>query len=191
MRHASIPRIGVKRELVFHTDTTGWITSRNTRTGTPVIQVTTDGGKGWNLQKLANASAPNGSVSVSPPSFLTRSTGYLSVEVGGPTLKTTKTLIFTTRNDGHSWSPVGSVPGMDRVVFMSPSTGFATTGRKSAVTTDGGNLWRKVTAKGLSGQVFQIEFLSPEQGWALVAPSGDGRVALLSTDNGGMSWSPT
>ena len=187
MRHANIPRLGVKDGMMFRSDTTGWITSANTKTGTPVIEMTTNGGAQWNLQGLANASAPRGSADVSAPIFLTKSKGYLSVAMGGPTVKT---VVFTTANGGRSWSPVGSVPGLDTVVFTRPSAGFATTGRHSAVTPDGGATWRTTPATGLHGRVLHIDFPSSQVGWALVVQSVGVREVLLRTANGGKSWHP-
>jgi len=117
-----------------------------------------------------------------------------------------------TRDSGFHWqAPVSQVP-VDRVVFPSPRTGFATFGTETGGfagglfadgqmlrTADGGASWQPVTypdipatrSPGQSPAITGISFLDDQEGYVSTNDDWDrySGSAILKTVDGGRSWS--
>lgn len=93
-------------------------------------------------------------------------------------------VILATTDGGTSWRRqyLGSadVTGFS---FLSPTLGFAATSQ-GLLKTEDGRTWRPVPGPSLE----QVEFFSPEAGWALSGGSQEFQRTLLATADGGATW---
>jgi hypothetical protein len=101
---------------------------------TPVVLVTSDGGKKWSVievKGLPDNSVPNSIF------FLDDSTGWLVSDDG----------IWFTNESGRAWKRISSLKNLLSVYFLSPTRGFAVGGDKQALgTSDGGATWTPIPA---------------------------------------------
>ena len=143
---------------------TAWITGGCK--GRPLFEVTHDGGRSWQAQSVPPIPgvAPGSDVVLTPPVFVSASTGSMfgSVEVIGT--QPQPAAIYTTQNGGQSWLPVaipappkdvrGSLADNGRVrdywyIGAAPITAYATLYHS----VDGGSTWIAVNHTDLAGVI--------------------------------------
>lgn len=98
-------------------------------------------------------------------------------------------VILRSANDGRTWTavayPAGTVTSFDRV---SGSLVFAVTSRGLYKSANGGQAWQAVN---LTSRLYQVDFLTPQRGFAVPAGIyGNASGKLLETIDGGAVWSP-
>lgn len=182
-----------KRGVAFINATTGWATG-DCAGGGPFFAVTQDGGRTWNTQELPGTQGVGygGGTSTSLPVFFSRQAGYLVMFDGGVT-------VFTTSDGGTTWGR-RTIPGLASVpspivVFQTLANGWAFPQDGSVVyrTTDGGLHWTSSRPHPLLAGLYQVAFVDPGHGFAVINSVSD-QTTLLETNDGGGSWqqlSPT
>ena len=161
----------------------------------PMSQVvearTTDGGSQWHNEKLPpppgyglNSPYQGASMYASPPVFFSSKDAVIEALPG---VQPMVAVFYTTENGGKTWTPGAVVKGGVKNLtwsFADVSHGFVSDGRTLYATTDGGAHWRPVQPNISLAGVTQLDFISPQNGWAIV------RGQVLITHDGGRSWSP-
>jgi photosystem II stability/assembly factor-like uncharacterized protein len=97
--------------------------------------------------------------------------------------------ILKTSNGGTSWTP-SIIPDLDTILnihFLDSLNGWIIGGYQSRVfkTTNGGTSWSELFYSGPITRLTKIHFVSPQIGWMA------GPEILLTTQNGGNSWTST
>ncbi len=192
---------------------TAWAWTQGETTGSPqALELTTNGGKTW-----SNVTPP-GLAKQTGDHFITGVYGldashawvtYGSVNEGTPET------ITATADGGRHWTTVGKAPlpvfngflyncSLD---FVSPADGWCLstpvymTGEEAAIiyrTTDGGEKWQLVLTTGTSTTTppgalplafdKNVQFSSPDLGWAVFGSAGPVTGPLYETINGGKTW---
>lgn len=182
---SSLPEEGVKSGIMFATSAMGWITGDQTRDGwAPIFDVTADAGKTWRRVDLA--SPVQGTPSrTDPPVFVTPTVGFeVATFSGNPGV----TAIYTSNDAGRSWRKVSQLPASLTVSFADTRHGVATDGAKVWDTTDGGVTWHMHALASALGEVRELDFIPPTDGWARTTPLGGGPSLLWRTTDGGKTW---
>jgi photosystem II stability/assembly factor-like uncharacterized protein len=203
--NSGLPLHGNKVDITFLSTTTGWVT------GT-ILYVTHDSGRTWREQKLPLPTTVTSSWEgeYSPPTFFTAKDGIMPVFYvsGQSTSSATLAVFYATDDGGTTWRhtvPVSitkgylncwhyTCPRYRPSSFADMSHGWMTDGGALYMTNDGGRQWPAVRLP-LFGDVKQLDFTSPEVGWAvrITAAYGGGKPTfpfLLKTLDGGRTWSP-
>ena len=153
---------------------------------TPSMSVTHNGGRSWQQVALPAVKGASGDITTTSSVFF-GSTGFLPVGVQSVT---SGFEIFTTLNNGATWSASGSFLKLGNNIglggvgdlYIVDSTHFYVTNQQgqTLVSTDRGVNWHKLSGVVGAG-VTSLSFINAQQGWA----AGNG---LLHTINGGRSW---
>ncbi len=167
----------------FVDDRHGWI-----RLYPNSFQATKDGGKTW--IPLVSPCQQGGVFR-----FIDPRNGWMLCPTGGGAGIEPKEL-FRTEDGGATWrflTRTGSQPGdmplssyARDLFFLDAQHGWLSTAKGDLLMTrDGGKSWSRLP--GLGGDVVNLQFLSPQQGFAVVKESPD-TSRLLVTFDGGKTW---
>jgi len=100
--------------------------------------------------------------------------------------------ISTTTDGGHSWRRLPQDGSLWGIHFYDDKNGWVV-GEGSLLhqTHDGGKTWHTMKLKGLKHNALGVHFVSPLQGWVVGGASmSGGGTKILSTSDGGKTWSP-
>jgi len=197
---SGLPNGGDKTGITFLNSTTGWITGLTLQYDTLYLYVTHDSGRTWRPQviPLPPEVIPHwrGVPQQPPPKFFTARDGILPVfyEIyAGPndSLHSTGEIavaIYATHDGGMTWtySSVKRVNGFYLISFADTNHGWLMNGSNLYATSDGGRRWTTIHPSQLPFDTTQLEFISPQVGWAIrqKVPS------LNKTLDGGLTWAP-
>jgi photosystem II stability/assembly factor-like uncharacterized protein len=203
--------------IVFLNSTTGWMTEQSLIDHRLLLFVTHDGGRSWQRQEIpfpGVLTPPYEQISAQPPKFLTATDGFLPVfySVRNDSGQETKIVAFyATHNGGITWKPVTPVTvsppwTLPNYAVADMNHAWLTTGGVLEATSDGGRHWaqlprnplfaipRNHTNPSMSPPVTQLDFISPDVGWAVRYasdfPASPTPPFLLKTLDGGRTWSP-
>ena len=187
---SAIPLEGSKTGLAFRNDENGWLTVGDPALGVAQLYATSDGGRTWVLQDVPPPRAP-GALQVRSllPVTFANGSGVLLALLSQSGAGAASEEIYRTPDWGGTWHQAQEVSADTVGLFVSfPDSqhGVLTDGRDMYVTTDGGATWTSFTPNVSLLGIAQLDFLSPQVGFALL-PQPDGLV--LATTDGGHSWS--
>jgi photosystem II stability/assembly factor-like uncharacterized protein len=173
----SAPEQSKLDDLRLFSDERGFLIS-----GTNRIFLTEDGSLSWSQKYHIASYAGPGCLS-----FGNENTGYIGVPVSGAA----GTTVYKTADGGNNWSdlsPVFNDFNINRLLFLTPSTGWAvgsSAGNEAAYrTTDGGATWiQKLNPAKANTNLNSVYFTTASSG-ILVGDSG----SLYRTSDGGDSW---
>lgn len=158
---------------------------------------TTDGGETW--QDLAHNHGVSTSRFINDITFINDSTGFLAAGDCSPGFPCPHQIdylgqICKTTDGGSSWTViVQSFIPYASIHFLSSSKGYSlATFGGLGFTSDGGYTWQLSTDPTNyfnKGEIMQMDFLSPETGFAVGAPDSTHSAGLIvATIDGGESW---
>ena|SRR2546425_4913063 len=208
---SGLPFAGFKRNITFLNSTTGWITREFEGNFEPNLYVTHDGGRTWRQQGLPTPSNARSVVQYSPsgwryvyspkfvpwpPKFFTAQDGIVRFDYQNPDNQSF-VVFYATHNGGATWTPTRPVPVTEAYPltshFVSMNRGWFKHADALNMTDDGGNNWTPVRVDPLLKGVTQLDFISPELGWAVRdsgSSGGQGPPMLLRTLDAGRTWVP-
>ena len=200
---SGFPFIGAKLDVTFVNSTTGWITGGNGMDRDwMLLYVTQDAGRSWQPQNLSLPPqiAPHWSGWAEPPIFFTAREGILPVSYSilNESFESIARVVvfYMTRDGGTRWTystPVSVTRMGPPSSFADVNHGWISDGAALYATIDGGRLWTKVEPTPLIAEVKQLDFISPQVGWAVrsyALQSGIHQAPpfLLRTLDGGRTW---
>lgn len=185
-----LPYGGTKTGIVFRPDMgAGWVTVQYPDPGKYGLYVSKDRGRSWHKQKIPvplNLSDRR-FVYMQVPRFFGEqmaNVGVLPLRFWRP--DESVSVFFVTYDGGESWkatTPLLTKGEVARVALADGTHWWVAAGSKLYSTRDGGKTWAEVgTLEGIE----ELDFVTPELGWALV--KADGKTALFRTSDGGKSW---
>jgi photosystem II stability/assembly factor-like uncharacterized protein len=173
-------------DINFTSTTTGYIVGTNAiPSGNAMICKTTNGGSSWStIYSLSPVVIPS-SLTMMDIEFASSQVGFA---VGGYLSMDDKPgIICKTTNGGSSWDTLSHGLTDYRfyaTCFMDVNNGFLL-GDSIYKTTDGGNIWKGMTAPNSSSGYRKIQFLGSSVGYAI----GNYTTLLVKTTDGGNNWS--
>jgi photosystem II stability/assembly factor-like uncharacterized protein len=182
-----------KNPAVFLNASTGWVTAE-CNGGAPFLYVTRDGGVSWRAQSLGVAGTEYG-YTTAAPQFVNGSDGFMFGFVG---LASPPADLFVTTDGGSTWSKrltPGYFPQASE--FIDPEDGWLLLNPDATassvpdlwVTHNAGRTWTDLhTGPNLTG-ANELDFVTPELGWAFASPATS-PPTLLQTTDGGRTWTP-
>lgn len=188
--HSGLPFGGDKGGVTFLNTTTGWITGA-TGLDSMYLFVTHDGGRTWRQQDLPlpSQATPHWEATTKPPKFFTERDGILPVSysIFNNSQETGLiTVFYVTHDGGATWKYTTSLSACCLSSFADVDHGWITDGVALYATIDGGRHWTKIHPTPPFGDVKQLDFISPQLGWAVRQTSP----FLLKTLDGGHTWAP-
>ncbi len=183
-----LPYTGIKNTISFRSSDTGWVAGSVSAPGNSWLFNSRDGGYSWIKQSLAlPAGAQNSLLSIDAPMFFSQQEGLLPVflyQVGE------LFALYTSRDGGATWTVTTPVPVVGELDCVSFSACRIWNGNTIAITEDGGQSWQQVkTNVNLQQTLVQIDFTSPQVGYALSIAS-NGQSTLYLTSDSGRTWTP-
>jgi len=190
----TIPLNGNKAAISFLSAQVGWLTIGDYSASVPAagLYKTTDGGHSWHKQSLTAPSGPDNSTAITmAPIFSDASYGILPVQYYNDT-SSVGIILYISHNAGASWQIASTLPiaitgtlSPANIGFLDAHHGWIIDGYASTLylTSDGGQHWSKHA--GFNG-LQAVSFASTRLGWA---EDNNSCSLLLSTTNGGQSWS--
>jgi len=190
----NIPVVGQKSGMGWVSATTGWITGSIAAAQNNVwLYRTQDGGVSWQLQSLPLPSL-QAVVTTLSPDFFSATEGVLPVTFFNA--QGMSFAVYATHDGGATWNNSALLPSAGNAWnFLSMQQGWVvgTNGTTLYGMSDGGQHWIAMTPGANFQHISQLNFVSPQEGWAINTATPDAPV-LLHTLNGGQSWaqvSPT
>lgn len=193
-KSGGLPAQGDKRGITLRDASAGWLACFAPAPGRACLYRSQDGGRTWRPE-LVRAPARYGmaEVATAPPIFFTGETGVLPLAFNGGKPPAGAVAFYVTRDGGATWSattPVSSLGPTSLIDAQHWRTIGAPANPKEQpsllVTDDAGAHWRSVTANIGLGPVVQLDFVSPDVGWAVDPAVASG---LIVTRDGGRTWS--
>jgi photosystem II stability/assembly factor-like uncharacterized protein len=188
----ALPFGGDKQCPSFINATTGWVTGDEPVNGFRYFYVTHDGGFHWQAQSLPppqGVSSPdNGEYSTMAPIFFSDDTrdGVLPV-VAFTSSDNESFAVYVTHNGGASWQSTGLVSAERGYDFLDARHWWLVQGDDLWATTNGGQNWSKLTPGSTFQDGNQLDFISPQEGWA-IREGKSSSSTLLHTTDGGQTW---
>jgi len=211
---SELPLYGSKDNITFLNATTGWIVVSGIQGS--LLYVTHDGGRTWREQTLPLLPSPEGQQNpplppevksrwvASPwqPKFFTARDGIMRADythyllnesTGDQQITAAVYVYYATYDGGTTWAYTTPVPirhtddrRQSSGSFADMNHGWVRVGDLLYVTTDGGRGWTSIRPSSNFVDVKQIDFISPQVGWAVskISPY------LLKTQDGGRTWMP-
>ncbi len=186
-----LPFGGDKGGVTFLNATTGWITGITNGLDSIYLFVTHDGGSAWRQQQLPvpPQAGPHWEAFTKPPTFFTARDGILPVSysifnnsrVNGEII-----VFYMTHDGGATWKYTTPPSACCSSSFADINHGWVTDGHLLYITSDGGRNWTEIRPGPLFADVRQLDFVSPDVGWAVRETSP----FLLKTVDGGYTWAP-
>jgi photosystem II stability/assembly factor-like uncharacterized protein len=178
-----IPLSGIKSGLSFLTSSVGWITGSWPVDDVAWFYMTQDGGRTWRRKPLPPPfSSARGQLNTMPPLLFPPSSGVLPVSFTSAVRSGTD--FYTTRDAGKTWVSTALLPNYAAVwSFPDVRHGWAGAGSVLRATTDGARHW---TALPDVRDLMGLDFVSPQQGWAVSSSPP----FLRKTSDGGRTWLP-
>jgi photosystem II stability/assembly factor-like uncharacterized protein len=185
-----LPFGGQKSGIHFLNMSTGWITGTVVVNDLAWLYVSQDGGSTWYQQSLSlPPGVPSAQLSLISPTFFSATNGILPVIFSdGVTGRGIATDIYMTHDGGTTWkntTPLTAVFGT--IDFVDMQHGWATDGTVLYHTSDGGQLWAKLSPGANFKQITYLSFVSSTTGWAIGRQSNTSSFLLKTTD-GGNTW---
>ncbi|TDA70310.1 MAG: hypothetical protein D9V47_01860 [Clostridia bacterium] len=189
----NLPFGGGKTGIGFADPATGWVSGYAPAQGALWLYVTRDGGITWEEERglrLPPAYRESEAETL-PPRFFDARRGVLPVVFW---YAGTNMVFYSTKDGGRTWSAgqaVATSPSGPPVYdFSDLRHGWVWHEEEAKLfrTADGGASWQALTPQPSLAGLRQLEFVSPEKGWALLAAGTGTRV--LRTGDGGMTWTP-
>lgn len=191
----ALPFGGDKNCPSFINATTGWVTGYEPVDNFRYFYVTHDGGFHWQAQSLPAVPGASTQYSTLAPIFFSNDThdGVLPTQLY--TSPSTQSVVaYITRDGGASWQSTNPIPA-GSWMFLDAQHGWAVQGGDLWVTGNGGQSWSKLTPGGPFQNVFTLDFISAQEGWAAARDTFQPLVGqhtangvLLHTTNGGQTW---
>jgi photosystem II stability/assembly factor-like uncharacterized protein len=190
---SGLPITGDKDAITFLNPTTGWITGGTIEADWLYVYVTHDGARTWQQQvmPLPKGLTPHWNAFPKPPKFFMAREGILPVYYSLRNSSSQSMIVgfYVTHDSGTTWTyttpgPVGAsevahgAADMNHLWVMQGNVVYATT--------DGGRQWTTIPRNPLFASVIQMDFISPQVGWALRYEFP----FLLRTLDGGRTWAP-
>jgi photosystem II stability/assembly factor-like uncharacterized protein len=201
-----LPYRGGKYSITFLNPTTGWIAGF--LPNNLYLYVTHDGGRTWLQQKLPLPPdlTPSWHAYLRPLKFFTAQDGifpvvYSLLNNSGEAIMM-RVVFYATHDGGTTWahttpmpvslSKIGDHTNIVHHAIADMNHAWVQQGNELRVTSDGGRQWATLAPNPLFANVAQIDFISPEVGWAAGWSRGSIPTFsfLLRTQDGGSSWSP-
>ena len=201
--------------IAFLNPTTGWMTEKSLIVNGLLLFVTHDGGYRWQQQEIplpGVLTPPYDGISAQPPMFFTATDGILPVYYSVRNDSGQETMIvafYTTHDSGTTWTPTTPAAvskSLPIIAVVDMNHAWVTAGGLLQVTSDGGHHWAQLprdplfaiptshTNPYMSPPVAQLDFISPEVGWAVRYardfPASPTPPFLLKTLDGGRTWLP-
>ncbi len=200
---SGLPFGGNKTGITFMNATTGWVTGYSVGCDHTYLFVTHNGGQTWRPQRfpLPPQVTSDWNDYTMPPTFFSARDGilpiFLSYSVKDEYCEHGRTVavFYVTHDGGATWTyttPV-EVRAAPAWSFADMRHGWVTEGNILYHTKDGGHRWTKVLLPPAFADVKQLDFISPQVGWAVRGPVWTLKrtpPSLLKTVDGGHTWVP-
>jgi photosystem II stability/assembly factor-like uncharacterized protein len=185
----SLPLAGNKTGVTFASQTHGWVTGMEPMDNYAWLFITRDGGRTWRHQNLMiPADYPQAQLVVDPPHFFSQQEGLLPVNIFS--LDKSSRVFYVTHDAGETWNPTTPVGISGVYSLISIEDVRVWDGETLMVTQDGGKTWQLNKSNvNLSQTISQVDFVNKDTAWVL-STDADGKVNLLSTTDGGSTWTP-
>lgn len=202
---SGLPNVGTKKSITFLNSTMGWITGEVLTIDTLYLYVTRDGGRTWRQENLPLPSTlkPHWRAWPDPPRFFSPRDGIFPViyeiRSNSNDLAGKAVAFHTTRDGGMTWTQTTPVvvdaSNAVHHAVTDMNHAWVTSGGELRATSDGGRRWTTIKLNRLLSDVTQLDFVSPNIGWAIrnTFPYGGGIKTppfLLKTLDGGHTWTP-
>lgn len=190
---SGLPLHGDKSTIAFADPKTGWITGIDLQANSIYLYVTTDGGRTWRKQNvpLPNGLTPRWEGFAHPPRFFTGQSGTLPISfvlLDNSRREKGVVVFYVTHDGGKTWMLTGPVSfNASEVVLQAVADMEHAWVKNEGVlysTNNGGRRWMAVHLSSLFGDVTQLDFVSPQVGWAIRRKYP----FLLKTLDGGRTW---
>jgi photosystem II stability/assembly factor-like uncharacterized protein len=183
----AIPFSGDKVGLAFRDAMTGWLAGESG--DYPWLSRTLDGGRTWQPQPIEAPIGAGGDRqrqpgAIGPPQFFDRQDGVLPAYWGYG-------VVLVTHDGGASWistTPLPAAPHPPLWAFLDARHWWASEGAALSITTDGGVHWRQAAPNGALTGLDQLQFVTPDLGWAVLSAAPGRPATVLQTTDGGDTW---
>ena len=185
----TLPLGGIKGRITPISMQTAWIGGFTYAPGTVYLYRTDDQGKTWSRVEIAlSPEAQAGDIVVDQLKFISNSRGFLSLRVGGDTLRT---VFYTTDDGGNTWTPAAAeIPDAGQLDIISAQELVFYGSDQFYVTRDGAKTWSIIPPDVSFADIFSsMSFANSSIGWVLTSDSSDHR-SLYKTTDGAATWYP-
>lgn len=182
----SLPFGGLKSGAVFRDASHGWVTGFIPMDGATYIYQTADAGKTWKpVQLKLPAILSKTQVEVQPPRFFDGQTGVMVTRLSGDPAAQ---VFYLTQDGGATWNAAPLITFTGLVSVISMTDWVVWDGRNLHATHDSGQTWQQISPNiNLEQKINDMQFLTPQNGWALSMENGD-VTHLYRTEDAGQTW---
>jgi photosystem II stability/assembly factor-like uncharacterized protein len=200
---SGLPFAGHKAGITFLNTSTGWVTGYEPGCGHTYLFITRDGGRSWRPQgvPLPRQVRSQWNGATMPPVFFSVRDGVLPVAISYSVKDEycedgrTAVVFYMTHDGGATW--IGTAPvdvaGAPAWSFADMTHGWVVGEGVQYRTVDGGRLWTTLPLAADFADIYQLDFISPQVGWAVRGSLWSLKRApgsLLKTLDGGRTWAP-
>lgn len=185
----TLPLSGMKTGMTFSTPANGWVTGTKPQDGFVYLYRTENGGVSWQHQNLPLPEGmQNAQVILERPQFFNANEGVLPVtffQVNNESVGN----FYKTTDGGQTWKLTSNTDVTNHAYWFDLTHGWNWDGTQLHRTTDGGMTWQTLEM-GFPETSIQVklDFVTAEQGWALVREDETTPAKLFFTLNGGKNW---
>ena len=182
------------KAVSFVTPQLGWVAYNTPPTNPPYnqsgrgeIRKTTNGGQSWTVQPIGEPS----DIEMQSLHFFSATEGYVFYYYNAPGASRPSRL-RVTHDGGTTWRAVPIAADVKVCQFVTPLTGYLTTGSTVLKTTNGGLTFTTITPPGATAVTLnQLAFADAQHGWlASIFYSNLSDPNFYRTTDGGASWTP-